>query len=129
MDYWIDGLVRAEPAAPNSSRKNKKLTENGIELKARRPEDFVATFVATFVVPILNRDFDKVGDEGWDKRPESELLARADSADGGSPAASIVVQMARATTPRPLGYRSMISVMLSVSINTSSDSPKKTTTW
>jgi len=31
MDYWIDGLVRAEPAAPNSSRKKKKLTESGTE--------------------------------------------------------------------------------------------------
>ena len=31
MDYWIDGLVRAEPAASNSSReKKKKLPGSGI---------------------------------------------------------------------------------------------------
>jgi hypothetical protein len=36
MDYWIDGLVRAEPAAPKSSRKGKKLTENGILHSIRR---------------------------------------------------------------------------------------------
>jgi hypothetical protein len=44
---------------------------------ARRAEDFVATFVTTFVVPIPNRDFEKVGDEGCDKGPESELLRQA----------------------------------------------------
>jgi hypothetical protein len=29
---------------------------------------FVATFVVTFVVPVPNRDFDKVGDAGCDKK-------------------------------------------------------------
>jgi hypothetical protein len=35
MDYWIDGLVRAEPAAPNSSRKKKKLAESGPARQSR----------------------------------------------------------------------------------------------
>jgi hypothetical protein len=34
----------------------------------------VAALVATFVVPIPNRDFDKGGDEGCAKGPESELF-------------------------------------------------------
>jgi hypothetical protein len=52
---------------------------------AQRTEEFVATFVrpfvatfvgafvALFVLPIPNRDFDKVGDKVGDKGPESQL--------------------------------------------------------
>jgi hypothetical protein len=63
----------AERSQPTQTRKRRIKNAWSLAKKARGTEDLVATFV----VPVPNGDFDKVGDEGCDKGAASELLERA----------------------------------------------------